>query len=69
MTAPATARVGVLLSGRGSNFMALDDAMRRGDLPAEIALVVSNREEAPGLSAARERGSHRAAQLRQGVAA
>jgi phosphoribosylglycinamide formyltransferase 1 len=49
-------RVGVLLSGRGSNFRALHDAMTRGEVPAQIALVVSNREDAPGLQTARERG-------------
>ena len=51
-----TARVGVLLSGRGSNFLALHEAMDRGEVPAEIALVVSNRADAPGLGAARELG-------------
>lgn len=51
-----TARVGILLSGRGSNFRALHAAMDRGEVPAEIALVVSNRAEAPGLAAAREFG-------------
>jgi len=49
-------RLGVLLSGRGSNFLALDDAVRRGELPAEIALVASNVAAAPGLERARERG-------------
>jgi len=49
-------RLGVLLSGRGSNFLELHDAMLRGDLPAEIALVVSNVATAPGLDRARERG-------------
>ena len=49
-------RVGILLSGRGSNFLALSDAIESGQVPAEIALVVSNREEAPGLAHARERG-------------
>ena len=49
-------RLGVLLSGRGSNFLALQDAVRRGELPAEIALVLSNVEAAPGLARARERG-------------
>jgi phosphoribosylglycinamide formyltransferase-1 len=48
-----TARVGILLSGRGSNFRALHAAMATGEVPAEIALVVSNRAEAPGLAAAR----------------
>ena len=36
------ARVGVLLSGRGSNFLALDDAMRRCEVPADVVLVASN---------------------------
>jgi phosphoribosylglycinamide formyltransferase-1 len=49
-------KVGILLSGRGSNFLALADAMERGEIPAEVALVVSNREDAPGLAKARERG-------------
>jgi phosphoribosylglycinamide formyltransferase-1 len=51
-----TARVGILLSGRGSNFRALHTAMVRGEVPAQIALVVSNRAEAAGLAAARELG-------------
>lgn len=49
-------RVGILLSGRGSNFLALSDAIERGEVPAEIALVVSNKEKAPGLEHARVRG-------------
>jgi len=49
-------RLGVLLSGRGSNFLALHDAARRGELPAEIALVAGNVAGAPGLERARERG-------------
>jgi phosphoribosylglycinamide formyltransferase-1 len=49
-------RLGVLLSGRGSNFLALHDAVSRGELPAEIALVASNVPGAPGLARARERG-------------
>jgi phosphoribosylglycinamide formyltransferase-1 len=51
-----TARVGVLLSGRGSNFLALHRAMATGEVPAEIGVVVSNRADAPGLQAARELG-------------
>jgi phosphoribosylglycinamide formyltransferase-1 len=51
-----TARVGILLSGRGSNFRALHEAMAAGEVPGSIALVVSNRAEAPGLAAARELG-------------
>lgn len=50
------ARLGVLLSGRGSNFVAIHDAIERGEVPAEIALVVSNRPEAAGLSRARDLG-------------
>jgi phosphoribosylglycinamide formyltransferase 1 len=49
-------RLGILLSGRGSNFIALHDATERGALPAVIALVASNLEAAPGLALARERG-------------
>src|SRR5438309_58113 len=50
-------RVGVLLSGRGSNFEALADSISAGRVPnVEIALVVSNREGAPGIERARERG-------------
>jgi len=49
-------RVGILLSGRGSNFLAISDAVERGEIPAEIALVVSNKAEAPGLEHARKRG-------------
>jgi phosphoribosylglycinamide formyltransferase-1 len=48
--------VAVLLSGRGSNFRAIHDAIREGRINAELALVVSNRAEAPGLQTARERG-------------
>jgi phosphoribosylglycinamide formyltransferase-1 len=49
-------RVGILLSGRGSNFLALHAAMARREVPAEIAVVVSNLAEAPGLAKARELG-------------
>lgn len=50
------ARLGVLLSGRGSNFLAIHRAIEAGAVPAEIALVVSNRPEAPGLAKAQELG-------------
>ena len=50
------ARVAVLLSGRGSNLVALADACGRGEVPAEVVLVLSNRPDAPGLERARERG-------------
>ena len=49
-------RLGILLSGRGSNFLAIADSIAEGRLSAEIAVVISNREEAPGIAAARERG-------------
>ncbi|MFQ5564116.1 MAG: phosphoribosylglycinamide formyltransferase [Parvularculaceae bacterium] len=45
----AKTRVGVLISGRGSNLQALIEAAAVEDYPAEIALVVSNRPNAPGL--------------------
>ena len=50
-------RLGILLSGRGSNFLAIADSIRTGRLPnVEIAIVVSNVAEAPGLAAARDLG-------------
>ena len=49
-------RIGILLSGRGSNFEAIADSVAAGKISAEIALVVSNREDAPGLARARARG-------------
>lgn len=61
------ARVGVLLSGRGSNFLALAEACRRGEVPADIVLVISNRPEAPGLAKARELGIPTAAVASKGL--
>jgi phosphoribosylglycinamide formyltransferase 1 len=50
-------RLGILLSGRGSNFLAIVRAIDEGRLSsAEIAVVLSNREDAPGLASARELG-------------
>ena len=50
-------RIGVLLSGRGSNFEALAESVAAGRIPnAEIALVLSNREGAPGIERAAARG-------------
>ena len=49
-------RLGVLLSGRGSNFQTIAESISAGRIPAEIAVVISNRADAPGLAAARERG-------------
>lgn len=49
-------RIGVLLSGRGSNFEALAESVETGRIPnAEIAIVVSNREGAPGIDKAKSR--------------
>lgn len=49
-------KLGILLSGRGSNFLAIADSIKAGRLEAEIAVVISNKADAPGLEAARERG-------------
>jgi phosphoribosylglycinamide formyltransferase-1 len=49
--------LGILLSGRGSNFVAIADNLANGDIPdARIAIVISNRPDAPGLETARRRG-------------
>jgi phosphoribosylglycinamide formyltransferase 1 len=57
---PATPRVhrlGILLSGRGSNFLAIADAIEKGHpANATIAVVISNRRDAPGVAAARSAG-------------
>lgn len=50
-------RLGILISGRGSNMLALADAVRDGRVPgAEVALVISDQANAAGLAAAKERG-------------
>ena len=49
-------RVGILISGRGSNMMSLVAASRAADYPAEVVCVVSNRPQAAGLAWAREQG-------------
>ncbi len=51
-------RLGILLSGRGSNFCAIADSIASGRLDAHIAVVLSNRPEAPGIATARGRGIH-----------
>jgi len=52
-----TKRIGVLLSGRGSNFEALADSISAGRIPnSEIAIVITNRDGAPGIDKARQRG-------------
>jgi len=49
--------LGILLSGRGSNFVAIADSIAAGRIPnARIAVVISNRADAPGLEIARHRG-------------
>lgn len=49
--------LGILLSGRGSNFIAIADNVEAGRIPdARIAVVISNRADAPGIAIARERG-------------
>jgi phosphoribosylglycinamide formyltransferase 1 len=50
-------RIGVLLSGRGSNFEALADSVAAGRIPnAEVSIVLSNRADAPGIVKAKARG-------------
>jgi phosphoribosylglycinamide formyltransferase-1 len=54
--APPDNRIGILISGRGSNLVAILDRIAAGDLDAVVALVISNEPKAPGLEAARARG-------------
>jgi len=49
-------RVGILISGRGSNMVALLEGMRAGEIPGEAVLVVSNKAGTPGLAKARSFG-------------
>ncbi len=49
-------KIGILISGRGSNMLALIEATERGELEAEVAVVISNVEGAPGVQKAREHG-------------
>jgi phosphoribosylglycinamide formyltransferase 1 len=54
---PRTHRLGILLSGRGSNFLAIAQAIAQRRLEqAEVAVVISNRSDAPGIAAARSAG-------------
>jgi phosphoribosylglycinamide formyltransferase 1 len=53
---PPNRRLGILLSGRGSNFQAIAENITQRRLHAEIAVVISNVENAAGLANARERG-------------
>ena len=60
-------RIAVLISGRGSNMLALSEAIARGEIPnAEIALVVSDKSDAGGLAIAQERGHKTLAVERRG---
>src|SRR5471030_1097613 len=52
----ALKKLGILLSGRGSNFEAIADSIDDGLLKAEIAIVISNRADAKGLDSAKRRG-------------
>ena len=49
-------KIAVFLSGRGSNFLAIHDALKRGDINADLSLVFSNKKEAPGFLHARKLG-------------
>ncbi len=54
---PPLKKIGILLSGRGTNFLAIAESVRAGRIPnAEIAMVISNRPEAPGIEHARKLG-------------
>ena len=56
---PDTKNIGILLSGRGSNFVAIADNVDAGRIPgARIAVVISNRSDAVGIETARKRGIH-----------
>jgi phosphoribosylglycinamide formyltransferase-1 len=51
--------LGILLSGRGSNFVAIADSIDAGRIPnARISVVITNKPDAPGIATARERGLH-----------
>jgi len=60
-------RLGILLSGRGSNFEAIAGNIRAGSLDAEIAVVISNREAAPGLATARALGLNSVCHASKGI--
>jgi phosphoribosylglycinamide formyltransferase-1 len=60
-------RLGILLSGRGSNFLAIAGNIREGRLPGvEIAIVLSNIPDAPGIAAARSLGLKTAVHVSKG---
>jgi phosphoribosylglycinamide formyltransferase 1 len=60
-------RLGILLSGRGSNFLAIAESIRAGRLSdAEIAVVISNVADAPGIAAAQQMGFPTALHISEG---
>jgi phosphoribosylglycinamide formyltransferase-1 len=60
-------KVGILISGRGSNMMALAEAAKASDAPYEVALVASDKPEAPGLAWAHAQGIATFAQSPKGM--
>ena len=60
-------KLGILLSGRGSNFEAIADSISAGRIAAEIAIVISNKPNARGLDRARERGLETGCILSKGL--
>jgi phosphoribosylglycinamide formyltransferase 1 len=56
MAENAAVKLGVLISGTGTNLQAIIDAILRGDLKAEVRIVISNRADAKGLERARQHG-------------
>jgi phosphoribosylglycinamide formyltransferase-1 len=69
MSAGSIVRLGILLSGRGSNFLAIERSIHEGRLPGvEIAVVISNVAEAGGISSARELGLPHAVLVSKGRA-
>jgi formyltetrahydrofolate-dependent phosphoribosylglycinamide formyltransferase len=60
-------KLGILISGRGSNMASLVEAARAADCPYEVALVASDKPEAPGLAWAREQGIATFAQSPKGM--
>jgi phosphoribosylglycinamide formyltransferase-1 len=61
-------KLGILLSGRGSNFKAIADQIAAGNLTAEIAVVISNKADAGGIEVARQRGLNAVVLESKGVA-
>jgi phosphoribosylglycinamide formyltransferase 1 len=64
---PEKARVGILISGRGSNMRALVEASLKPDCPYEVVLVASNKPEAAGLDYARAKGIQTFAHSHKGL--